>query len=397
MSSRNLIFLLAALEVLAILPIASFPALMPDFIAIWSLSNTEAGWIAGVYYLKEDSLLAQDIRFGDNGFPGAHPSAAGITPPNLFDVIPNPYGNTVSFSIADLEDQSASVYGQVDYEFAERWNATLGLRYTQDKKSNPSYYAGAFLKPTPWDPSIFIGEDAINFIALHAGEFPAAGFLRSQALAFADLRGGGDARIDDGVCRLQLLTHIRAHGFTLTHFAVSRRASETGNENDSPRGRIYLMRAVTDGRLDLSDDVRRHLELCLDCRGCETACPSGVQYGKLIEPFRVAMETGSEAKAKTSDWFHRWILYGLFPWPNRMRWALAPARLAQRLGVMSAVEPSLPEDGARRQTTVASTNGCPRRDRSAASARTSAFTAPGYPEPSMWSGRLGWPPTPSRS
>ncbi len=51
MSSRNLIFMLAALEVLAILPIASFPALMPDFIAAWGLSNTEAGWIAGVYYL----------------------------------------------------------------------------------------------------------------------------------------------------------------------------------------------------------------------------------------------------------------------------------------------------------------------------------------------------------
>ena len=56
-------------------------------------------WIAGLYYLKEDATLAQDIRFGDNGFPGAHPSAAGITPPSLFDVIPNPYGNTVSFSI----------------------------------------------------------------------------------------------------------------------------------------------------------------------------------------------------------------------------------------------------------------------------------------------------------
>ena len=65
---------------------------------------------------------------------------------------------------------------------------------------------------------------------------------------------------------------------------------ELGNENDSPRGRIYLMRAVTDGRLPLTDPVRRHLELCLDCRACETACPSGVQYGKLIEPFRVAME-----------------------------------------------------------------------------------------------------------
>src|SRR3954466_3929473 len=64
---------------------------------------------------------------------------------------------------------------------------------------------------------------------------------------------------------------------------------ETGNENDSPRGRIYLMRAVTDGRIPLSETVSRHLDLCLDCRSCETACPSGVQYGRLIEPFRVDM------------------------------------------------------------------------------------------------------------
>src|SRR4029079_4163594 len=52
---------------------------------------------------------------------------------------------------------------------------------------------------------------------------------------------------------------------------------ETGNENDSPRGRIYLMRAVTDGRLGTSPEVREHLDLCLDCRACESACPSGVQ------------------------------------------------------------------------------------------------------------------------
>src|SRR3989442_15068018 len=65
---------------------------------------------------------------------------------------------------------------------------------------------------------------------------------------------------------------------------------ESGNENDSPRGRIYLMRGVTDGRIELTHEVRRHLELCLDCRSCETACPSGVQYGRLIEPFRIAME-----------------------------------------------------------------------------------------------------------
>jgi glycolate oxidase iron-sulfur subunit len=113
---------------------------------------------------------------------------------------------------------------------------------------------------------------------------------------------------------------------------------ETGNENDSPRGRIYLMRAVTDGRLALTGDVRRHLELCLDCRACETACPSGVQYGKLIEPFRMAMEQTGEERVKSADWFHRWILFGLFPYPNRMRWALAPARWAQWLGLTTLAE-----------------------------------------------------------
>lgn len=109
---------------------------------------------------------------------------------------------------------------------------------------------------------------------------------------------------------------------------------ETGNENDSPRGRIYLMRAVTDGRLQLTDTVKGHLDLCLDCRSCETACPSGVQYGRLIEPFRVEMQQ-HDAAAKpgqsSHDWFQRWILYGLFPYPNRLRWALAPAKLMQML------------------------------------------------------------------
>src|SRR5438552_18595275 len=113
---------------------------------------------------------------------------------------------------------------------------------------------------------------------------------------------------------------------------------ELGDENDSPRGRIYLMRSVTDGRLELNDQVRNHLELCLDCRACETACPSGVQYGKLIEPFRVAMEQIGEASPKNQDWFHRYILFGLFPYRDRLRRALAPAKLAQRLGLISFAE-----------------------------------------------------------
>ena len=109
---------------------------------------------------------------------------------------------------------------------------------------------------------------------------------------------------------------------------------ETGDENNSPRGRIYLMRSVTDGRLELTDTVKQHLDLCLDCRSCETACPSGVQYGRLIEPFRVEMQQAEQKYGSAKgDWFQRWILYGLFPYPQRMRWALAPVRLMQALGL----------------------------------------------------------------
>src|ERR1700686_2011391 len=77
--------------------------------------------------------------------------------------------------------------------------------------------------------------------------------------------------------------------------------AELGTEMDSPRGRIYLMRAVTDGKLAPDDpDVRRHLDLCLDCRACEPACPSGVQYGKLIEPFRIYLAKTQAPSIKLS-------------------------------------------------------------------------------------------------
>src|ERR1051326_3156638 len=59
-----------------------------------------------------------------------------------------------------------------------------------------------------------------------------------------------------------------------------------GVEMDSPRGRIYQMQAVADGRLEISDDFVEHMYCCVGCRACETACPSGVQFGKLIEAAR---------------------------------------------------------------------------------------------------------------
>lgn len=115
---------------------------------------------------------------------------------------------------------------------------------------------------------------------------------------------------------------------------------ETGNENDSPRGRIYLMRAVTDGRLPLTEKISRHLELCLDCRSCETACPSGVQYGRLIEPFRVEMQQRQPARGSQArkNWFERLFLHGLFPYPSRLHWALLPARLMQLLRIDKLVD-----------------------------------------------------------
>jgi glycolate oxidase iron-sulfur subunit len=112
---------------------------------------------------------------------------------------------------------------------------------------------------------------------------------------------------------------------------------ETGNENDSPRGRIYLMRAVTDERLAMGPDVRRHLELCLDCRACESACPSGVQYGKLIEPFKIAMQKDAPAEAKASL-LERLILHHLFPYAGRVKAALLPARVFQKLGLLDWAE-----------------------------------------------------------
>jgi len=92
------------------------------------------------------------------------------------------------------------------------------------------------------------------------------------------------------------------------------------------------MRAVVDGRLDLTDTVQRHLDLCLDCRACETACPSGVQYGRLIEPFRVDAHKRDAARGNSGGWFDKLFLHGLFPYPQKMKWALAPARLMQMLG-----------------------------------------------------------------
>ncbi|MCI0542119.1 MAG: 4Fe-4S dicluster domain-containing protein, partial [Verrucomicrobiales bacterium] len=105
---------------------------------------------------------------------------------------------------------------------------------------------------------------------------------------------------------------------------------ETGNENDSPRGRIYIMRALQAGRLSLSDASVRHIDLCLGCRACESACPSGVQYGALLETTRSHIEHNYQ-RSLFQTFLRRVAIEKVFPFPWRMKLALQPAKALKRL------------------------------------------------------------------
>jgi glycolate oxidase iron-sulfur subunit len=107
---------------------------------------------------------------------------------------------------------------------------------------------------------------------------------------------------------------------------------ETGNENDSPRGRIYLMRAVQDGRLPLGDTAVRHIDLCLGCRACEAVCPSGVQYGDLLEHTRDHIESHYQ-RSTFQTFLRRIAIEKVFPFPWRMKLALLPAKVIRALHV----------------------------------------------------------------
>jgi glycolate oxidase iron-sulfur subunit len=115
---------------------------------------------------------------------------------------------------------------------------------------------------------------------------------------------------------------------------------ELGTEMDSPRGRIYLMRGVVDGRVPVDADVRKHLDLCLDCRACESACPSGVKYGQLIEPFRVDLQKQAQPAAARLPWWQRLILFHVFAYAGRARLAVFPAKVMQALGLDRLIEKS---------------------------------------------------------
>jgi len=138
----------------------------------------------------------------------------------------------------------------------------------------------------------------------------------------------------------------------------------TGSEAASPRGRIDMMAAVADGDLD-PEDIAEPLDLCLGCRACETACPAGVEFGRLLEAGRAAAGSGKPA-SRLGAWLHRLFMHRILPSPRRLhqlasllrvyqvsgvqalvrRSGLLP-RLAPRLAVLEALLPAIPPARAR--------------------------------------------------
>ncbi|OIV36638.1 glycolate oxidase [Mangrovactinospora gilvigrisea] len=103
-----------------------------------------------------------------------------------------------------------------------------------------------------------------------------------------------------------------------------------GEEMDSPRGRIQLMDLAVKGEIPVDAVFAGHMDACLGCMACVSACPSGVRYDRLIEAARPVAER--EVPRTRADRLHRDLLFALFPYPRRLRAAALLGRVQQRLG-----------------------------------------------------------------
>jgi glycolate oxidase iron-sulfur subunit len=108
---------------------------------------------------------------------------------------------------------------------------------------------------------------------------------------------------------------------------------QLGNENDSPRGRVYLMRGVVEGRLNIGESFMSHIDLCLGCRACETACPSSVPYGHLLEAARAEVAEARSKRGSITEFIVRFFLNQVFPRPTLLRAAMTMTRWLRNSGL----------------------------------------------------------------
>ena len=104
-----------------------------------------------------------------------------------------------------------------------------------------------------------------------------------------------------------------------------------GDEMDSPRGRIYMIKQAAEGAAPLDERFRRHMDNCLGCMGCMTACPSGVEYNKLIEPVRAQIHRNLPRHA-ADTWFRK-LVFATFPHTARLRLLALPLFVYQKSGL----------------------------------------------------------------
>src|SRR5689334_15759817 len=112
-----------------------------------------------------------------------------------------------------------------------------------------------------------------------------------------------------------------------------------GDELDSPRGRIYLMKDMLEGGKPATAEVVKHIDRCLSCLSCMTTCPSGVHYMHLVDHARAYIEETYPLPA--AERALRALLAAVLPSPGRFRAALAAAILARPLGALVAKVPAL--------------------------------------------------------
>src|SRR5216684_1604077 len=108
-----------------------------------------------------------------------------------------------------------------------------------------------------------------------------------------------------------------------------------GQEMDSPRGRIYLMKIASEGAAEMNPNWVRHFDSCLGCMACMTACPSGVDYGKLIEATRAQIER--KAERSPGEKLHRRFMFETFTRPERLRRMRLPLLAYQKSGLQAVV------------------------------------------------------------